>query len=619
MSSTSSAKTKAANDQNPSTEMPDPVELANVLYKVTERCQKIVSDYLNHYGANAHKDFSTFQEEGIGMADPANIGDAFMELGQKMMEDPMKIWESQMDLMTNYSELWQSTMKKMMGDAQDPMIAPERGDRRFKHEAWEDNPWFDFIKQAYLLWAQKTVQSVNDVKGINKKTSQKIDFYTRQYVDALSPSNFLMTNPEVLQETLESKGKNLMNGLNNLLEDFEKGEGKLAIKMADENAFEVGKNIAITPGQVVFQNDFMQLIQYEPTTKKVHKTPLLITPPWINKYYILDLRPENSFVKWAVDQGYTVFMTSWVNPDETYKNKSMEDYMVEGQIAALDAIEQATGEKEVNVIGYCIGGTLLACLLAWMEEKKDKRIKSATFFTTLLDFSDPGELGVFIDDEQLTALERRMDDKGYLEGHEMATSFNLLRSNDLIWSFVINNYLLGKDPFPFDLLYWNSDSTRLPAAMHSFYLRNMYQKNKLVKSGGIEMNGVKIDLTTIKTPSFFISTREDHIAPWKATYKGAQKFSGPVKFVLAASGHIAGVVNPPAKGKYSHWLNSAKITGKAADEWVKSSKELAGSWWPEWDKWMQQYSGGSVTARKPGSGKLPALEKAPGSYVLKKS
>jgi polyhydroxyalkanoate synthase len=354
------------------------------------------------------------------------------------------------------------------------------------------------------------------------------------------------------------------------------------------------------------------LIQYEPTTATVRRRPLLIIPPWINKFYILDLRPENSFIRWAVAAGHTVFVISWVNPDERLAAKTFADYMREGPLASLEAIEQATGEREANVIGYCLGGTLLASTLAYMAVKRDTRIKSATYFVTMVDFAEAGELSVFIDEEQLAALEERMNEKGYLEGRDMATTFNMLRANDLIWSFVVNNYLLGKSPFPFDLLYWNADSTRMPAAMHSFYLRNMYQENLLVKPGGITLDGVPIDLRKIKTPSFLLSTREDHIAPWRSTYAATRLYRGPVKFVLSASGHIAGVVNPPGS-KYGHWENDQNPP--AAEEWLATATAVRDSWWPVWERWVAQYAGGEVPARHPGDGKLKPLEDAPGSYV----
>src|SRR5689334_19398108 len=512
----------------------------------------------------------------------------------------------------DYLTLWKRMTRRFLGGETEPMIEPSVGDRRFRDAAWTDNTLFDFIKQSYLLTARSIQSAVKNVEGLDDGAARKVDFYTRQFVDAIAPSNFLLTNPEVLRATIESRGKNLLNGFKNLLDDLERGKGRLAIKMTDLEAFQIGENMAVTPGKVVYQNDLSQLIQYEPTTKNVKRRPLLIIPPWINKFYILDLRPSNSFIRWAVSQGHTVFVISWVNPDERLAAKTFTDYMLEGPLAALDAIEQATGEREVNVIGYCLGGTLLASTLAYMAAKRDNRIKSATYFVTMVDFAEAGELSVFIDEEQLSALEERMNAKGYLEGRDMARTFNMLRANDLIWSFVVNNYLLGRSPFPFDLLYWNADSTRMPAAMHSFYLRNMYQENLLIKPGGITLGGVPIDLRKIKTPSFLLSTREDHIAPWRSTYAATQLYSGPVKFVLSASEHIAGVVNPPGR-IYGHWQNDSNPP--TSEAWLASATQYPDSWWPAWEQWVAQYSGGEVPARKPGDGKLAPIEDAPGSYV----
>ena len=457
--------------------------------------------------------------------------------------------------------------------------------------------------------------TVEDVDGLDEKTSRKVDFYTKQFADAMAPSNFLMTNPEVLRATIESGGENLVKGLENLLSDLERGHGELQISMTDQDAFEVGGNVATTPGKVVFQNDLMQLIQYAPTTEEVMRRPLVLVPPWINKFYILDLRAKNSLIKWAVDQGITVFVVSWVNPDEKLAKKTFEDYMLEGPLAALDAIEKATGQKEINAIGYCIGGTLMAATLSYMASKGDDRIKSITFFTTMVDFAEAGDLSVFIDEEQLAALEDRMNKSGYLDGKEMATTFNMLRANDLIWSFVVNNYLMGKEPFPFDLLYWNSDSTRMPAAMHSFYLRKMYQENKLVQPGALTLAGVPIDLSQNKLPTFILSTKEDHIAPWKSTYAATQIYSGTTRFCLAGSGHIAGVINPPSdKPKYGYWTRTGK-NPKDPEKWLDGAKFNEGSWWPEWKKWLDRSAGGTVPARVPGYGDLKAIEDAPGSYV----
>ena len=581
--------------------LPDPAEIGRSMADIAERSQRIVSEWLKRQADANHS------------PDPLNIASAFMEMTARLIASPGHLVEAQLGFWRDYMSLWQNTTRRIMGMETEPVIDAASTDRRFKDDAWKENEVFDFIKQSYLLSARYVQDVVKQVDGLDAKTAQKVDFYSRQFVDAMSPSNFLLTNPEVLRKTAETGGENLLKGLNNLLSDLEQGKGKLRIKMTDMEAFQLGENIGVSPGKVVYQNDLMQLIQYTPSTETVLKRPLLIAPPWINKFYILDLRPRNSFVRWAVSQGHTVFMISWVNPDAKLAEKNFEDYMQEGYLAALDAIERATGEREVNAIGYCLGGTLLSSTLAYMAAKKDDRIKSATFFVTLTDFEDAGELGVFIDEEQLKALEEKMNKRGYLEGSEMATTFNMLRANDLIWSFVVNNYLLGNDPFPFDLLYWNADSTRMPAKMHSFYLRKMYQENLLSKPGGITLSGVPIDLRKIKTPAYFLSTREDHIAPWKSTYRGTQLLSGPKRFVLAASGHIAGVVNPPDSGKYSHWIN--KDLPGDAEEWFKGATEMAGSWWPDWHRWVTALGKEQVPARIPGKGKLKAIEDAPGSYV----
>ncbi len=581
--------------------LPDPEVVGRSMADIAERSQRIVNEWLKRQDARQPS------------ADPLNVGSAFLEMTARMMTNPAQVMRAQLGFWQDYMTLWQNTAKRMMGMPAQRVIDAPASDRRFKDEAWHENEVFDFIKQSYLLSARFVQDAVRQVDGMDPKTAQKVDFYARQFIDAMSPSNFLLTNPEVLRKTAETGGENLLKGLNNLLSDLERGKGQLRIKMTDMEAFRLGQNIAVSPGKVIYQNDLMQLIQYSPTTRQVLKRPLLIGPPWINKFYILDLRPRNSLVRWAVSQGHTVFMISWVNPDERLAEKGFDDYMTEGYLAALDAIEQATGEREINAIGYCLGGTLLASTLAWMAAKGDDRIKSATFFVTMMDFAEAGELGVFIDEEQLTSLEEKMNRRGYLEGSEMATTFNMLRANDLIWSFVVNNYLLGNDPFPFDLLYWNADSTRMPARMHSFYLRKMYQENLLKEPGGIELAGVPIDLRKIKTPAYFLSTHEDHIAPWKSTYRGTQLLSGSKRFVLAASGHIAGVVNPPESGKYSHWINPELPPDP--EEWFRGATEIAGSWWPDWHRWVSALAPETVPARVPGDGKLAPIEDAPGSYV----
>jgi len=592
---------------DPEIKMPDPAAWSRSMAEIAQRSQKLVLDFMERQ-----------KTEGPLPVDPLNIAGAFLEMTQKLMADPAKLLQAQYSLWQDYMTLWQRTAQRMFGgETVPPVVEPSAGDRRFKDQAWNDSAVFDYIKQSYLLTARWLQGTVRQVEGLDDSTAKKVDFYTRQFVDAMAPSNFVLTNPQVLRATIESGGENLVHGLEHMLADLERGKGRLSIKMTDMDAFKIGENIATTPGKVIYQNDLLQLIQYAPTTETVQKRPLLVIPPWINKYYILDLRPDNSFVRWAVSQGHTLFMVSWVNPDAHLAGKTFEDYMREGPLACLDAIEKAVGEREVNVIGYCLGGTLLAATLAYMAAKDDHRFTSATFFVSLTDFKETGELSVFIDEAQLEFLEDRMKEHGYLEGADMATTFNMLRANDLIWSFVVNNYLLGKEPFPFDLLYWNSDSTRMPAAMHSFYLRNMYQANKLVQPGGIILAGVPIDLRKVTIPTFFLSTKEDHIAPWKSTYAGTQIFQGPRKFVLSASGHIAGVVNPPPKTKYGHWTND-KLPANP-DDWFAGSTYLPDSWWPLWEKWIAQYGGDHVPARKPGSGKLKAIEDAPGSYVRVKA
>ena len=584
--------------------LPDPAEFSRNLMEVAARCQELIQEYARHQA----------EESGSDNPDPLNVGEAFLELTRTMMSDPQKMVQAQLNLWQNYVDLWHNTAQRMMGTPTEPLIQPDKGDRRFKSEEWQSNQVFDFIKQSYLLTARWLQDTVHDVEGLDEKNARKVDFYTRQFIDAMAPSNFVLTNPDVLRTTLESSGENLVRGLDNMLEDMKRGKGKLAIRMTDLDAFKVGENVAVSPGKVIWQTDLMQLIQYSPSTEKVYKRPLLIVPPWINKFYILDLKQENSFIKWAVDQGLTVFVISWVNPDKRLAQKTFEDYMFEGVLAALDGIEKAIGETEVNIIGYCLGGTLTAATLAYMKAKDDERIKSATFFTALVDFEDAGELTIFIDEEQLRFLEERMEQQGgVLDGSAMSTTFNMLRANDLIWSFVINNYLMGKDPFPFDLLYWNSDSTRMPAKMHSYYLRNMYQQNLLVQPGGIMLNEVPIDLSQVDIPVNIISTKEDHIAPWKATYAATQLYSGKTDFTLAGSGHIAGIVNPPAAKKYGYWTNSSNPP--TPDEWFASAEQHEGSWWPHWGKWIAKHAGRKVNARIPGEGGTPALEDAPGSYV----
>jgi polyhydroxyalkanoate synthase len=592
--------TPATEDQNPKL---DPVALAKSLAAAAEKSAKVMGEFASR---NA--------KSGAALpSDELGLGKAFMELAAQMLANPARLAESQMNLWWEYMSLWQGSMLRLMGGTATPVAVPAHGDKRFKHEDWHEHFLFDYIKQSYLIAARWLHDQVASVDGLDEHTKKKVDFFTRQYIDALAPSNFALTNPEVFRETVASGGQNLVKGLNNLLDDIERGGGQLRISMTDTKAFELGVNIATTPGKVVYQNELMQLIQYEPSTKKVHKRPLLIIPPWINKYYILDLREKNSFMRWAVGEGMTVFVISWVNPDAKLAHKNFEDYLTEGTLAALSAIEKATGEADANVIGYCLGGTILAATLGHLAAKKDKRIASATFMTSLIDFTEAGEMEVFIDEDQIASLERKMNERGYLEGSEMATTFNMLRANDLIWSFVINNYLLGRDPFPFDLLHWNCDSTRMPAAMHSYYLRNMYMNNLLREPGALTLGGTRIDLSKVTTPAYFVSAIEDHIAPWKTTYAGTQLLTGKNRFVLSGSGHIAGMVNPPAANKYGYWTND-KLPADP-DAWFSHAKQHAGSWWPNWKQWLTPFLGREVPARIPGKGKLKVIEAAPGTYA----
>jgi len=600
------AKDEARSDAR----LPDPAEVGRAMAGIAERSQRLVTDWMNRQTAAG-------AQTQPANPDPFGVGSAFLDMTTRLMANPAGLFQAQIGLWGDYMTLWQATAQRMMGATAAPVIAADPKDKRFRDDAWRDNEVFDFIRQSYLLSSRFVQNVVGGVDGLDPHTARKVDFFSRQFVDAMSPSNFVLTNPEVLRRTAETGGENLLKGLDNMLSDLERGRGQLAIRMTDPEAFEIGRDVAISPGAVVFENELMQLIQYAPTTETVVIRPLLIVPPWINKFYILDLRPKNSFIRWAVAEGHTVFVVSWVNPDERLADKDFRDYMREGVLEALLAVERASGEREADVIGYCLGGTLLATTLAWIagadRPQWHGRVATATFLTTLLDFSDAGDLRVFIDEDQIRGIEAKMNERGYLDGSEMSRSFNMLRANDLIWSFVINNYLLGQDPFPFDLLFWNGDSTRMPAAMHSFYLRQMYQANRLVQPGGIVIDGVPIDLGRITTPAYFLSTREDHIAPWRATYRGASRLGGPVRFALAASGHIAGVINPPAGARYSFWTNDKHPDDAAV--WETEAAEQAGSWWPDWEAWLTPADAARVAARTPGTSDMPAIEPAPGRYV----
>ena len=579
-------------------------KLAGIMADISGQYQDLLQNFLSHQG-----------QAVSGNADPTGAGQAFLELSASLMKNPDKLIEAQAQAWTAYTDLWINSTRAFLGEQSSEVRKPEQGDRRFKHAAWDENPLFSFIKQSYLVTADAIHSAVADADDLDENSAKKAQFYSKQFVDAISPTNFLVTNPEVLEATLESKGENLVKGMQNFIDDFDSDSGRLRIKMTDDQAFELGRNVALTPGKVVFQNDLFQLLQYNPSTGQAFRQPLLIIPPWINKYYVLDLQPQNSLIKWLVDQGHTVFVISWVNPDEKLGHKDFEDYVTEGALAAIDAVEKITGESAINLVGYCIGGTLLAATLAYMRTKDDTRgAASATYFVSLIDFSIPGDLGVFIDEQQLESLEKTMNERGYHDGKEMAATFNMLRSNDLIWSFYVRNYLLGKEPFPFDLLYWNADSTRLPARMHSTYLRTMYLNNKFKEPGGLSIAGSPIDVSAIHTPAYFISTEEDHIAPWEGAYLGAQLMAGPVRFVLGKSGHIAGIINPPAANKYGYY--TGPDVNVSSREWYDNAELHPGSWWTDWQAWLEQYAGEKIPARQPGANTQAIIEDAPGSYVI---
>ncbi|BEV44005.1 class I poly(R)-hydroxyalkanoic acid synthase [Afipia carboxidovorans] len=566
-------------------------------------------------GGKALAAFLKPRESGdINNRAPGEMGEViktFAEVAEYWLADAERAGDVQMRLGKSYLELWGQFSRKLAGAEEKPAITPAPRDKRFQDPEWKSNHFFDFILQLYLLTTKWANELVEDAEGLDPHTRKKAEFYVQVLTNAFAPSNFVLTNPEVLRETIASSGDNLFRGMRMLAEDIEAGGGTLKIRQSG-GTFEIGKDLARTPGKVIFQNEVMQLIQYEPATEQVLRTPVLIVPPWINKYYILDLTPQKSMIKWLVEQGLTVFVISWINPDRSLGGKTFEDYMREGPLAAMDVIEKATGEMKVHAIGYCIGGTLLASTLAWLAEKRRVRTASATFMAAQVDFTHAGDLMVYIDESQLAALDRDMQQTGVLHGTRMAMAFNMLRSNDLIWPYVISNYLKGKEPSSFDLLFWNSDATRMPAANHSFYLRNCYLENRL-SAGTMVLDNTRLDLSKIKTPIYNLATKDDHIAPAQSVLYGSQFFGGPVRFVLSGSGHIAGVVNPPASGKYQYWTND-RIDTETVDDWLKGATEHSGSWWPDWRAWIESLDAETAPARVPG-GSLPVLEDAPGSYV----
>jgi polyhydroxyalkanoate synthase len=582
----------------------DPEAFARNLARLTEESGRALSAYLK-----PREEGQLADELSEQMADAVQ---SILLVARYWLSDPQRTLEAQSSLMNAYLDVWSAQVKRLAGDKTASAVKPDARDNRFADPEWTANPFFDALRQTYLVTADWAQRMVKDAQDIDEHTRQKAEFYVRQITSAISPSNFVLTNPLLLRETLESNADNLVRGAKMLAEDIRAGKGELKIRQTDASKFEVGRNLAATPGKVIFENELFQLLHYAPSTEEVLAVPLLIVPPWINKFYVLDLGPEKSFIKWMVDQGISVFLISWVNPDASLADKGFDHYMKDGILTALDKLVQVTGEPKAHVVGYCVGGTLLATTLGWLAAHGYDRVVSATFLATQVDFTHAGDLKVFVDEPQLAALERRMQETGYLDASNMANAFNMLRANDLIWPYVVNNYMRGKEPIAFDLLYWNSDSTRLPAANHSFYLRNCYLENKL-SQGKMKIAGVTIDLKKVKVPVYNLATREDHIAPPVSVFLGSRSFGGPVRFVLAGSGHIAGVVNHPGKKKYQYWTGN-ETKGEFKD-WLASAKESVGSWWPDWFAWIESHDPRRVPALEPGGGKLKPIEDAPGRYV----
>lgn len=577
--------------------------------KATESSDSYVTDpqeFINLVTRETNKLLEMFSATG-GDDILRQFMQSWSELTTRSLEDPA-VW---LRAITEYQQaqfnLWRNLLNGTSSEA--PVVEPQPGDRRFQSEEWSKNPVYDYIKQSYLL-SSRMLTNMAENAQLSPNDQAKLEFYTKQYVDAMSPTNFALTNPEVLQQALESKGQSLVDGLKNLLADIEKGR----ISMTDEEAFELGSNLATTEGAVVFQNEIFQLIHYQARTEQVFERPTLIVPPSINKFYILDLQPHNSYVRYCLEQGQDVYLISWVNPSSEQGDLSWDDYVQDGIFKAVEIAKAISGQPKLNAVAWCVGGTLLATALAVMANRKDTSIGSATFLTTLTDFQNPGDLCVFIDEYQVKQLENKVNSQGYLNGRELATSFNMLRSNDLIWSYVVNNYLKGQTPPPFDILYWNSDSTNLPANMYSFYLNKMYLENKLVEPGGLTICGEPVDLGKIKIPCYFLSTIEDHIAPWKATFKATEVFGSKIEFVLGASGHVAGVINPAAKNRRNYWIKGEQ--GQGPDHWLETAQRQEGSWWPHWAEWLRRRSGKKIDApQEAGSSEYPVIEPAPGSYV----
>jgi polyhydroxyalkanoate synthase len=558
--------------------------------------------------------------DGGGMdPDPFNVAPETAQLLSRLASDPVALAHAQIQLWEGYMKLWGAAARRAAGEDVEPAVTPAQGDRRWGSPQWRENQLLDIVKQSYLLTASWLVETVNGVEGVDEDVKKRVAFFTQQLADAFAPTNFALTNPEVIQAAVETGGESLARGMRQFAEDLERGKGRLAIAQTDFTSFEVGVSVATAPGQVVFENDLIQLIQYAATTEEVYERPLVIFPPWINKFYILDLRAENSMIRWLTDQGFTVFLVSWVNAGPEHKDTSFEDYMRRGVFAALEAALKQTGAKQANAVGYCIGGTLLLTALAYMSQEGVDGIASATFFAAQGDFEEAGEIKLFVTDEWLAEIERRMDQNGgVLDGQTMSDVFNMLRANDLVWSFVVNNYLLGKAPKPFDLLYWNADQTRLPKALHLYYLRRFYRDNALSK-GELPIGGRMLALSDVAVPCYFQASREDHIAPARSVYRAARGIGGKARFALAGSGHIAGVINHPDAKKYQHWINTAAEPPETLEAWLQDAKEHPGSWWPDWKKWLARRSGEKVPARDPAKGPLKPIEPAPGRFVRVRS
>jgi polyhydroxyalkanoate synthase subunit PhaC len=525
---------------------------------------------------------------------------------------PARVFQAQVELLTR-------TLSHCGHLSQAPGPPPalrSSSDKRFTDKAWREDPTLQALKEFYLLYCDWVLAQVRGSADLSHHEKRKLEFYTRQLLSSLAPTNFVMTNPKARVRALETNGESLVDGLAHLVHDLENGAGLLPITQSDPSAFEVGRNLAVTPGVVVYRNELMELIQYAPRTDTVFRTPLLFVPPWINKYYILDLRPENSFFRWLIDQGHTVFVISWANPDDRHADKGFEHYMREGPLTAVRVVQRITGEDEINFGGFCIGGILAVCTLAYLAAKGEVPIRSATLLATMVDLTDIGDASVFIDEAQLRNIEAHTRRTGFLQGYHMKDMFSLMRENDLVWSYVVSSYLLGRDPPAFDMLYWNADSTRLPARMLMDFLRGIYMENSLVKRGELRLGGQPIDVRRITTPCYVLSTIEDHIAPWKACYPATRLFGGPVTFVLGGSGHIAGVVNPPSRKKYGYRTGSQYP--EQPDHWLEQAEQHEGSWWPHWGDWLARHGGEKVPAREPGSTDFPPLADAPGAYVLTK-